>query len=144
MRMFITSKNKYLWNDMKIFGTYSIPLNMFLSAYHLVLHLPRGARSIRVCEMEISPSYLAVRDTHNHYYLTGDWRVSWPGKYDIAGTTFNYRRPYNQPEELWADGPIQQDIYIEVNIFHFISLFFNSYKLYTGTNLVSIMILVSE
>ncbi len=27
MRMFITSKNKYLLNDMKIFGTCSIPLN---------------------------------------------------------------------------------------------------------------------
>ncbi len=26
MRMFITSKNKYLSNDMKIFGTCSIPL----------------------------------------------------------------------------------------------------------------------
>ncbi len=26
--MFITSKNKYLSNDMKIFGTCSIPLNM--------------------------------------------------------------------------------------------------------------------
>ncbi len=28
MRMFITSKNKYLSNDMKIFGTCSIPLTM--------------------------------------------------------------------------------------------------------------------
>ncbi len=28
MRMFITSKNKYLSNDMKIFGTCSISLNM--------------------------------------------------------------------------------------------------------------------
>ncbi len=27
--MFITSKNKYLSNDMKIFGTCSIPLNVF-------------------------------------------------------------------------------------------------------------------
>ncbi len=27
MRMFIKSKNKYLSNDMKIFGTCSIPLN---------------------------------------------------------------------------------------------------------------------
>ncbi len=28
MRMFITSKNKYLSNDMKIFGTCSIPLTL--------------------------------------------------------------------------------------------------------------------
>ncbi len=31
MRMFITSKNKYLSNDMKIFGTCSIPLNMIVN-----------------------------------------------------------------------------------------------------------------
>ncbi len=31
MRMFITSKNKYLSNDMKIFGTCSIPLNIWYS-----------------------------------------------------------------------------------------------------------------
>ncbi len=29
MRMFITSKNKYLSNDMNIFGTYSIPLTKY-------------------------------------------------------------------------------------------------------------------
>ncbi len=28
--MFITSKNKYLSNDIKIFGTCSIPLTLFL------------------------------------------------------------------------------------------------------------------
>ncbi len=28
MRMFITSKNKYLLNDMKLFGTCSIPLSL--------------------------------------------------------------------------------------------------------------------
>ncbi len=31
MRMFITSKNKYLSNDMKIFGTCSIPLTYCLT-----------------------------------------------------------------------------------------------------------------
>ncbi len=34
-RLFITSKNKYLSNDMKIFGTCSIPLNKTLRSGHL-------------------------------------------------------------------------------------------------------------
>ncbi len=33
MRMFITSKNKYLSNDMKIFGTCSIPLIIWQNYY---------------------------------------------------------------------------------------------------------------
>ncbi len=37
--MFITSKNKYLSNDMKIFGTCSIPLNIiFLLNYFSIFH----------------------------------------------------------------------------------------------------------
>ncbi len=33
MKMFITSKNKYLLNDMNIFGTCSIPLNKPILVY---------------------------------------------------------------------------------------------------------------
>ncbi len=36
MRMFITSKNKYLSNDMKIFGTCSIPL-MYNNGHNKIL-----------------------------------------------------------------------------------------------------------
>ncbi len=34
MRMFITSKNKYLSNDMKIFGSCSIPLSGLVKGKH--------------------------------------------------------------------------------------------------------------
>ncbi len=37
MRMFITSKNKYLLNDMKIFGTCSIPLIKELYKYSQII-----------------------------------------------------------------------------------------------------------
>ncbi len=38
MRMFITSKNKYLSNDMKIFGTCSIPLRIrYYKQFELML-----------------------------------------------------------------------------------------------------------
>ncbi len=36
MRMFITSKNKYLSNDMKIFGTCSIPLILVNDEIYLI------------------------------------------------------------------------------------------------------------
>ncbi len=42
MRMYITSKNKYLSNDMNIFGTYSIPLTpdtYFLTTSKLLKNL---------------------------------------------------------------------------------------------------------
>ncbi len=39
--MFITSKNKYLSNDMKIFGTCSIPLRLWESSYKVMGKLPR-------------------------------------------------------------------------------------------------------
>ncbi len=38
MRMFITSKNKYLSNDMKIFGTCSIPLRQEQIYKNISLH----------------------------------------------------------------------------------------------------------
>ncbi len=41
MRMFITSKNKYLSNDMKIFGTCSIPLS--LKEHSLTIEWDGGA-----------------------------------------------------------------------------------------------------
>ncbi len=40
MRMFITSENKYLPNDMKIFGTYSIPLISVMVSFLTHLHEP--------------------------------------------------------------------------------------------------------
>ncbi|XP_051970716.1 A disintegrin and metalloproteinase with thrombospondin motifs 18-like [Xyrauchen texanus] len=83
--------------------------------YYPVVMVPAGARSISVQEMEISTSYLAVhslkRDT---YYLTGDWTVDWPGKFQFAGTTFNYQRSFNRPESLYAAGPTNETLLFEI------------------------------
>ncbi|XP_051573018.1 A disintegrin and metalloproteinase with thrombospondin motifs 18-like [Myxocyprinus asiaticus] len=83
--------------------------------YYPVVVIPAGARSIRVQEMEISTSYLAVRNLkRGTYYLTGDWTVDWPGIFQFAGTTFNYQRSFNQPESLYATGPTNETLLFEI------------------------------
>ncbi len=51
MRMFITSKNKYLSNDMKIFETCSIPLSNCTVCGPLVEHLYDAQRSPAHCDI---------------------------------------------------------------------------------------------
>uniref|UniRef100_A0A8B9GS02 ADAM metallopeptidase with thrombospondin type 1 motif, 18 n=1 Tax=Astyanax mexicanus TaxID=7994 RepID=A0A8B9GS02_ASTMX len=83
--------------------------------YYSVVTVPPGARSIRVQEVDISSSYLAVRGTkRGSYYLTGDWTVDWPGKFHFAGTTFHYQRSFSQPESLYTAGPTNETLVFEI------------------------------
>ncbi|XP_072527494.1 A disintegrin and metalloproteinase with thrombospondin motifs 18 [Salminus brasiliensis] len=83
--------------------------------YYSMVTVPAGARSIRVQEVEISSSYLAVRGIkRGSYYLTGDWTVDWPGKFHFAGTTFHYQRSFSQPESLYAAGPTNESLVFEI------------------------------
>uniref|UniRef100_A0A8C9FD05 ADAMTS/ADAMTS-like Spacer 1 domain-containing protein n=1 Tax=Pavo cristatus TaxID=9049 RepID=A0A8C9FD05_PAVCR len=72
-----------------------------------------GARSIHLHEMQISTSYLAVRNLNKKYYLTGDWTIDWPGKFPFAGTVFDYQRSFNHPESLYAAGPTNETLVFE-------------------------------
>lgn len=72
-------------------------------------------------ELNTSSSYLAVRDTQRRYYLNGHWTVDWPGRHPIAGSIFEYKRPYNRPESLISSGPTNETLVIEVR-YIFISL----------------------
>ncbi|KAF7240471.1 A disintegrin and metalloproteinase with thrombospondin motifs 16 [Varanus komodoensis] len=82
--------------------------------YHALVTIPAGARSIRVSEMNVSSSYIAVRGSSKKYHLNGYWTVDWPGRYKFAGSVFDYRRPHNQPETLSASGPINESVVIEL------------------------------
>ncbi|XP_033625467.1 A disintegrin and metalloproteinase with thrombospondin motifs 16-like [Asterias rubens] len=82
--------------------------------YYMIVNIPAYARHIRIAEVSPSTSYLALRNARFKYYLTGAWTVDWPGNFDIAGTTFAYRRPYNMPEYLEAIGPTNQDLVVEI------------------------------
>ncbi|XP_025019242.1 A disintegrin and metalloproteinase with thrombospondin motifs 16 isoform X2 [Python bivittatus] len=82
--------------------------------YYTLVTIPAGARSIIVYEMNVSNSYIAVRTSSKKYHLNGYWTVDWPGKYKFAGSVFDYRRPYNQPETLSASGPTNESVVIEL------------------------------
>ncbi|XP_053571775.1 A disintegrin and metalloproteinase with thrombospondin motifs 18, partial [Bombina bombina] len=82
--------------------------------YYYVVTIPAGARSIHFHELEISTSYLAVRNLNKKYYLTGDWTIDWPGKFSFAGTTFTYQRSVQHPESLYAVGPTNETLVLEI------------------------------
>lgn len=84
--------------------------------YYSMVTIPAGARSIRVEEMAVSTSYLAVRSLKRKYYLTGDWTVDWPGKFHFGGATFSYQRSFSKPESLYAAGPTNETLVFEVRL----------------------------
>ena len=87
----------------------------FFTAYNRVVVIPRGASSIEIQEMGISPNnFLVLRDIYGKYHLNGDWHLDKEGLYNIRGTKFVYRRTYNKPESLEADGPLLEDLILEV------------------------------
>ncbi|XP_064129830.1 A disintegrin and metalloproteinase with thrombospondin motifs 18 [Loxodonta africana] len=82
--------------------------------YYPVVTIPAGARSIEIQELQLSSSYLAVRNLSQKYYLTGGWSIDWPGEFTFAGTTFEYQRPFNHPERLYAPGPTNETLVFEI------------------------------
>lgn len=76
-------------------------------------------------------NYLVLRDRHGKYHLNGNWKLDPEGVYNIGGTKFIYRRPYNYPESLAAEGPLLDDLVLEVNSFclcEIIPVFINKHK----------------
>ncbi|XP_042565154.1 A disintegrin and metalloproteinase with thrombospondin motifs 16 [Clupea harengus] len=82
--------------------------------YYSVVTIPAGARSIRLLELNASSSYLAIRSVQKKYHLNGRWTIDWPGRHNIAGTVFDYSRPYNRPESLTASGPTNETLVVEI------------------------------
>ncbi|CAL8383427.1 unnamed protein product [Arctogadus glacialis] len=86
----------------------------WIREYYSVVTVPAGARSVLVQEVEASSSYLAVRSLKMEHYLTGDWIVDWPGKFFFGGTVFDYQRPFDRPERLYAAGPTNETLVFEI------------------------------
>ncbi|XP_045149864.1 A disintegrin and metalloproteinase with thrombospondin motifs 18 [Echinops telfairi] len=82
--------------------------------YHPVVTIPAGAQSIEIQELQLSSCYLAVRNLGQKYYLMGGWSIDWPGEFTFAGTTFEYQRPPNRPERLYAPGPTNETLVFEI------------------------------
>ena len=76
--------------------------------------------------MKASNNYLALRDQNGSYYLNGNWRIDYPQRLDICGTTFHYERKYKNkaakgpltlfaPESVRALGPTTCSLFVVVS-----------------------------
>lgn len=76
--------------------------------------IPKGARDIRIMEMEGAGNFLAIRsEDPEKYYLNGGFIIQWNGNYKLAGTTFQYDRK-GDLEKLIAPGPTNESVWIQV------------------------------
>ena len=75
--------------------------------------------------MKASNNYIALRNSSGNYFLNGNWRIDYPQKMDICGTTFHYEKKFKNrkakgpltlfaPEHIRALGPLECSIYIVV------------------------------
>ncbi|KAM4675602.1 ADAMTS-like protein 5 [Discoglossus pictus] len=83
-----------------------------LFGYNEVTMIPAGATNIKVTDK--SNNYLALRNRNYRYLINGNWAISWPGVYDIAGTKMQYKRSADNQESFEATGPTDEDLHIMV------------------------------
>lgn len=91
------------------------PLLYLLSLGYVDIGLiPKGARDIRVMEVEGAGNFLAIRsEDPKKYYLNGGFIIQWNGNYKLAGTIFQYDRK-GDLEKLMATGPTNESVWIQV------------------------------
>ncbi|OXA61246.1 thrombospondin type-1 domain-containing protein 4 isoform X2 [Folsomia candida] len=78
--------------------------------YSVVAHLPRGACNLNITQLRKSANRLALRKSDGTFILNGDWRLSWPGVYDGAGTKFYYARQEKLLESIASAGPLNEAV----------------------------------
>lgn len=77
--------------------------------------IPAGATNIQIKERSPSNNYLAIRNTSNHYYLNGNWRIDFPRPLAFAGSIWHYdRQPqgFAAPDHLTCLGPTNENVYL--------------------------------
>ncbi|XP_004605659.2 A disintegrin and metalloproteinase with thrombospondin motifs 12 isoform X1 [Sorex araneus] len=84
------------------------------SGYVDIALIPKGARDIRVMEIEGAGNFLAIRsEDPEKYYLNGGFIIQWNGNYKLAGTVFQYDRK-GELEKLMATGPTNESVWIQL------------------------------
>ncbi|XP_067329478.1 A disintegrin and metalloproteinase with thrombospondin motifs 10 isoform X2 [Anolis sagrei] len=73
--------------------------------YEEVIWIPKGSVHIDIRELNLSLNYLALRGENEEYFVNGKLSIDPPRRFDVAGTTFHYRRSPDEPESLEALGP---------------------------------------
>ncbi|XP_061620818.1 ADAMTS-like protein 5 [Phyllopteryx taeniolatus] len=80
--------------------------------YNEVAKIPAGATHIRVTDN--SRNYLALQNGRSQFVINGNWKISVPGEYNIAGTKLVYRRSADTWESFEVPGPTQEDLRLMV------------------------------
>ncbi|KAF4091076.1 hypothetical protein AMELA_G00032880 [Ameiurus melas] len=80
--------------------------------YNEVTMIPAGATHIRVTDN--TKNYLALQNGHSQFVINGNWKISVPGEYNVAGTKLLYRRSADTWESFEVPGPTQEDLHIMV------------------------------
>uniref|UniRef100_A0A8D2LQ25 ADAM metallopeptidase with thrombospondin type 1 motif 7 n=1 Tax=Varanus komodoensis TaxID=61221 RepID=A0A8D2LQ25_VARKO len=76
--------------------------------------IPAGAREIQIEEVAEAENFLALRsEDPEKYFLNGGWTIQWNGDYQVAGTTFTYKRTGNW-ENLTSPGPTEEPVWIQL------------------------------
>uniref|UniRef100_A0A8C5VK50 ADAM metallopeptidase with thrombospondin type 1 motif 12 n=1 Tax=Microcebus murinus TaxID=30608 RepID=A0A8C5VK50_MICMU len=87
---------------------------VFNQGYVDIALIPKGARDIRVMEVEEAGNFLAIRsEDPEKYYLNGGFIIQWNGNYKLAGTVFQYDRK-GDLEKLMATGPTNESVWIQL------------------------------
>ncbi|KAI1230494.1 hypothetical protein IHE44_0009954 [Lamprotornis superbus] len=82
--------------------------------YEEVIQIPKGSVHIDIRELNLSINYLALRGDSGEYFINGKLSIDHPRRFDIAGTTFHYRRSPEEPESLEALGPTNITLFVMV------------------------------
>ncbi|XP_040897108.1 A disintegrin and metalloproteinase with thrombospondin motifs 10 [Toxotes jaculatrix] len=82
--------------------------------YEEVVRIPKGSVFIHIQELNISLNYLVLKSKGDQYFINGKLTIDTPRRFDIAGTTFHYRRPTDGPETLEALGPTNMTLIVMV------------------------------
>uniref|UniRef100_A0A3B3VKX5 ADAMTS like 5 n=1 Tax=Poecilia latipinna TaxID=48699 RepID=A0A3B3VKX5_9TELE len=79
--------------------------------YNEVTMIPAGATHIRVTDN--SRNYL-LQNGRSQFVINGNWKISVPGEYSVAGTKLLYRRSADTWESFEVPGPTQEDLHLMV------------------------------
>ncbi|XP_063770320.1 ADAMTS-like protein 5 isoform X2 [Pseudophryne corroboree] len=80
--------------------------------YKNVTRIPAGASHVKVADQ--SRNILALMSPSRGYVINGNWAISRPGVYNVAGTEVHYTRTAASHEFLTASGPTDEDLYVLV------------------------------
>ncbi|XP_035378070.1 A disintegrin and metalloproteinase with thrombospondin motifs 10 isoform X1 [Electrophorus electricus] len=82
--------------------------------YEEVIWIPKGSVFIHIQELNVSLNYLVLKGRSDQYFINGKLSIDTPRRFDVAGTTFHYRRPADEPETLEALGPTNMSLVVMV------------------------------